>query len=134
MQDGAREVTANIEDRTRKVASDTREAMTVYSETTRKIRDDVQAIRASSTVSTAAVSEIYSAWNEWFGNAARINAEAARKLMQARTMQQVAEQQNEFATSAIRNWIEGNAKVLEISQRSSKQALGPLDARLSEVA
>jgi hypothetical protein len=80
------------------------------------------------------VSEIYSAWKEWFGNAARINAEAAQNLMQARTLQQVAERQNAFATSAMRNWMEGNAKVLEISQRSSKQALVPLNGRLSDVA
>jgi hypothetical protein len=134
VQDGARQVTANIKDKTQKVASDTREAMTVYSETSQKIRDDVQAIRASSNVSTAAVSEIFSAWKEWFGNAARINADAAQKLMQARTLQQVAEHQNEFATSAMRNWMEGNAKVLEISQRSSKQALAPLNGRLSDAA
>jgi len=30
--------------------------------------------------------------------------------------------------------MEGNAKVLQIGQRTSKQALGPLDGRLSEVA
>ena len=35
-------------------------------------------------------------------------------------------------SSALRNWIEGRAKVLEIAQRSSKQALRPLDERLNE--
>ncbi len=43
VQDAARQVTAKIKDETQKVASDTREAMSVYSETTQKIRDDVQA-------------------------------------------------------------------------------------------
>jgi hemerythrin-like domain-containing protein len=132
--DAAPQVAENVKDESQKVASDTRAAMTVYSETTQTIRDDVQAIRASSTVSTAAASEMYSAWREWFGNAMRINADAAQKLMQARTLHQVAEHQNEFAINALRNWMEGNAKVLEISQRSSKQALGPLNGRLSEVA
>lgn len=120
VQDGARQVTEKIKDATEKVALDTRAAMTVYSETTQTIRDDIQAIRASSTVSTAAASEIVSAWREWFGNAMRINADAAQKFMQARSLPQVIEHQNEFAINAFRNWMQGNAKVLEISQRSSK--------------
>jgi hypothetical protein len=134
VQDSAREVTEKVKDATEKVSSDTRAAMTVYSETTQTIRDDVKAIQASSSVSTAAASEIVSAWREWFGNALRINAHTAQKLLQARSLHQVAEHQNEFAINALRNWMEGNAKVLEISQRSSKQALGPLNGRLSEVA
>jgi hypothetical protein len=31
-----------------------------------------------------------------------------------------------------RNWMEGSTKVLEITQRTSKQALRPLNGRLSE--
>lgn len=132
VQDSARQVTAKIQDQSQKVASDAREATKVYSETTQNIRDDMQAIKASSTVSAGAASEIYSAWSEWFGNVARINAGAAQKLMECKTLQQVAEHQNEIATSALRNWMEGNAKLLEISQRSSKQALSPLNGRLNE--
>ncbi len=134
VQDGAQQVTANIKGQAQKIVSDTSEAMTVYSDTTRKLSEDVQAIRASSSVSKEAVSEIYSAWQEWFGNAARINAETAQKLMQARTLQQVAEYQREFATGAMRNWMEGSAKVLEISQRNSKQSLASLNGRLSTAA
>jgi hypothetical protein len=63
-----------------------------------------------------------------------VNADAAQKLMQARSVQQIAELQQEFATRALRNWMEGNAKILEITQRSSKQALGPLNGRLRDVA
>lgn len=134
VQDSARQVTETVKDATLKVASDTRAAMTVYRETTQTISDDVQAIRASSTVTTAAASDIVSAWREWFGNAMRINADTAQKLLQARTLHHVVEHQNEFAINALRNWMEGNAKVLEISQRSSRQALGLLNGRLSEVA
>ena len=134
VQDSARQVTANIKERTQQVASEMHEAMTVYSDSSQKILDDLKAVRASSTVSAGAVSEIYSAWMEWFGNATRTNAEASQQLMQCKTVQQVAEFQKEFSTSALRNWMEGNAKVLEIAQRTSKQALGPLDGRLSEVA
>ena len=134
MQDNAREVTAGIQERTQQVASETQEAMTVYSETSQKIRDDLQAVRASSGVSTGAASEVYSAWMEWFGNAARANAEASRQLMQCKTVKQVAELQNELATRALHNWMESNAKMLQITQRASKQALSPLDGRLSASA
>ena len=48
-------------------------------------------------------------------------------------MKQVAELQKELVTSALRNWMEGNAKILQIAQRTSKQASGSLDGRLSKV-
>jgi hypothetical protein len=134
VQDGAAQVTARIQERTRQVASDTQEAMNVYGHSSRKILDDLKAVKASSSVSAGAASEIYSAWFEWFGDAARANAEASQQLMQCRTVQQVAELQREFVTGSLRSWMERNAKVLEIAQRTSKQALGPLDGRLSEVA
>jgi len=134
VQDSAREVTETIKGRTLQVVEDTREAMTVYSHSSQKVIDDLQAVKASSTVSARAVSEIYSAWMEWFGSAARLQADASQQLMQCKSVKEVAEIQQEFATSALRNWMEGNAKVLKIAQRTSKQALGPLDGRLSEVA
>jgi len=127
-------VTATVRERTQLVAADTQDAMTVYNHSSQNIIDDLQAVRDSSTVSARAVSEIYSAWMEWLGGAARIQAEASQQLMQCKSVKQVAELQKEFTNSALRNWMEGNAKVLKIAQRSSKQALGPLDDRLSEVA
>jgi hypothetical protein len=45
---------------------------------------------------------------------------------------EVAEFQRQFLTTAIRNWMEGSTKMLQITQRASKQALRPLDGRLSE--
>ena len=134
MQDGARQLTAKVSERTQKAASEAREAMAVYSDSSKKIRDDMQAVRASSTISVGAASEVYSAMMELFGNAARANAEASRQLMQCKTMKQVAELQNELATSGVRNWMESSAKMLQITQRASKQALSPLDGHLSEAA
>lgn len=134
VQDSARQVTATVRERTQLVAADAQDAMTVYNHSSQNIIDDLQAVRDSSTVSARAVSEIYSAWMEWLGGAARIQAEASQQLMQCKSVKQVAELQKEFTNSALRNWMEGNAKVLKIAQRSSKQALGPLDDRLSEVA
>lgn len=134
IENSARQVTADIKERTQRVTSEAHAAMNVYSQSSRKILEDLQAVRASSAVSAGAVSEVYSAWAEWFGNAARTNAEASQQLMQCRSAKQIAEFQKEFVTSSLRTWMEGNAKVLEISQRTSKHALDPLDSRLSEVA
>ncbi len=134
LQDSARQVTADVQERTQQVASEARAALDVYSDSSKKILEDLQAVRASSAVSAGAVSEVYSAWAEWFGNAARANAQASQQLMQCRSVTQVAELQKEFVTSSLRTWMEGNAKVLHITQRASKQALGTLDGRLDEVA
>ncbi|MDN2580095.1 hemerythrin domain-containing protein [Aquibium sp. ELW1220] len=124
VQDGARQVTENITQRTEQIASDTHDAMNVYSQSSQKI------LEAAS--SAKAVSEIYSVWLEWLGSAARINAEASQGLIQCRSLQHVAELQKEFAANAMRNWVEGNVKVLDIAQRNSKQALGRLDGRLGK--
>jgi Phasin protein/Hemerythrin HHE cation binding domain len=134
VQDSARQVTATITERAQQAASETREAVTVYSESVRKIAEDLQAVRASSAVSVEAASEVYTAWMEWISKVARTNAEASQQLLQCRSVKQVAEVQREFATSAMRNWMEGSTKVLEIAQHSSKQALRPLDGRLNDAA
>ena len=81
-----------------------------------------------------ALSEVRAAWTEWFGKAARLNAEASQQLMQCRSVKQVAEVQREFATTAMRNWMERSTKVLEIAQHSSKEAMRPLDGRLNDTA
>lgn len=132
--DGAREATATIAERAQKLASDTNEALGAYSRSSQNIRDDLDAVRASSAVSSGAASEFCSVWMNWWGGAARMNSDATQQLLQCRTVQQVAEVQQEFANGAVRNWIEGNARLLEIAQRASKQALGPLNDRLNEAA
>jgi len=53
-------------------------------------------------------------------------------MLQCKTVMQVAELQKQFVTTGMRNWMEGSTKVLQITQRVSKQALRPLDGRLSE--
>ena len=134
VQDSARQVTENLTERAQQAASETREAMTVYSESARKIAEDLQAVRASSAASLEAMSEVRTVWADWLSKAVRTNVEASQQLLQCRSVKQMAEVQREFATTAMRNWMEGSTKVLEIAQHSSKQALRPLDERLNEVA
>ena len=132
VHDNTRKVTANIMERVQHAASETRNAMTVYSNSAQTIADDLQAIRATTAVSVEGMSEIYSAWMEWFSKAASTNADASQQLLRCKTVMQVAELQRQFVTTTMRNWMEGSTKVLQITQRASKQALRPLDGRLSE--
>jgi hypothetical protein len=134
MQDSARQVTTDLTERAQQVASETREAMTVYTESTRKITEDLQAVRASSAASVEALSDVRTVWTDWLSKAARANVEASQKLLQCRSVKQVAELQTEYVTTAMRNWMEGSTKVLQIAQHSSKDAMRPLDERLNEVA
>ena len=132
VHDNTRKVTASIMERVQHAASETRNAMTVYSDSAQTIADDLQAIRATTAVSVEGMSEIYSAWMDWYSKAASTNANASQQLFRCNTFMQVAELQRQFVTTAMRNWMEGSTKVLQITQRASKQALRPLDGRLSE--
>ena len=76
-------------------------------------------------MATKVVSDVSSAWMNWIGKAARTDAETAQRLIRCRTLHNAAEIQREFLTGTVRNWMERNAQVLEVSQRASRQALGP---------
>src|SRR3954452_19305516 len=132
VRDSTREVTANIMERVHQAAFETRKALTVYSDSAQTIADALQALRATSAVSVEGMSEIYSAWMEWFSKAASTNADASQQLLRCKTVMQVAELQRQFVTTSMRNWMEGSTKVLQITQRASKQALRPLEDHLSE--
>lgn len=134
VQDSARQATEIFTERTQDIVSATLDAVAIYKETSENIHEDVKAMQASSTSTAGAVSEIYSAWSEWFSTVARVNSDAAQKLMKAKSLQQVAELQQELATGALRSWMERNARVLEVTQRTSKEALRPLANRLSRAA
>lgn len=134
MQDGARQVAESMTERAQQVASGAREAMTVYGDSAQKIAEDLQAVRASSAVSMGAMSEVSSAWMDWLGKSARTNADLSQRLIQCRTVKQLAEVQREFVTGSVRHWMERRTKVLQITQRTSQEALSPLDGRLSEAA
>lgn len=133
-QNGAQGMIAEVAARSRQASSDALAAFTVEHRMPQKIIDDLQAVQNASSASAGGMSEILSVCAEWFGGASRLNAEMSQRMMQCNSLQQAAEIQREFATSSIRNWMEGSAKVLNIAQRTSKQAVGPLDERLGKVA
>ncbi|MCZ0964248.1 hemerythrin domain-containing protein [Paracoccus benzoatiresistens] len=134
VQNRAREVTEALTERAQQVASDTQEAMTIYSDSAQKMASDMQTLTISSTASVQALSDIASVWSDWFGKAARANAEFSQRLVRSRTLKGVAESQREFATTLLHNWMEHRTAMLEITQRSSERALSARERRASETA
>jgi hypothetical protein len=134
VQEGARTATADVARGVEHVVSDARGAATVLSGSTQDVVADLKAVRESSAISVKAASEVRSAWLEWMSKATRANVQASQQLLKCRSVQQLAELQREFVTAAMRNWMESSTKVLQINQRTSKQALAPLDVRLTESA
>jgi hypothetical protein len=134
VQDQARQVTETLTERTQQVASDTREALTIYSDAARRMVADLQVMATSSSATAQALSDVTSAWSDWFDKATRANTEASQKLFRARSVKDIAEVQREFATSAMHSWMERRTAMLRIAQRSAEQALNPLQPSVCETA
>jgi hypothetical protein len=131
-QQTARDVAASLIDQAQQAASGTREAMTSYSGTVQKAAEDLRAVSASGNIAATGLSQFASAWFDWMGKVANTNSEVTRQLFQARSPSQFADMHREFVTSSTRNMIERNSALLEIAQRTSKQALRPLESQLGK--
>jgi hypothetical protein len=134
VQDGAREVTQRMVDATTKAVSSTRDAVRIYRESSENVLEDLRAISASSTVTSKVGSEFGSAWTEWVRKAAALNVSASRKMMQCKSLTEVAQAQREYVEASMRTLMEGRSAVLQIAQQASKQALNPLQARIEKAA
>ncbi len=122
--------TKKTAEKTQQVAADTQELAAIYKDAACTIREDFQAVGVSSTVSVGAATNIYATWMDYVSSAARINTTATQQLLKCKSMSDVAELQTEFATSAVHNMMERNAKFLKIAQETSEKALAPFGARL----
>lgn len=134
VQDNARQVVVTVTERAHQMAEDTREAITVYSGSTERMVQDLQAFGESSRVSAKAVGEIRTVWTDWAGNTAKANVEAVQQLLRCTSVKQLAELQRELVAEGMRNWLDSNTKALQIAQRTSRQAVEPLEIRLHQSA
>tara|TARA_R110001606_G_scaffold114109_1_gene241448 strand:+ start:16915 stop:18018 length:1104 start_codon:yes stop_codon:yes gene_type:complete len=134
IQDKARQLTETLTERTQKVASDSREALTIYSDAARTLGAELQSVTTSSSATAQALSDVTSAWSDWFSKATRAQTDASQKLLQAKSVKDVAVVQREFVSTAMHNWIERRTAMLQIAQRSSERALSSLQALISEKA
>jgi hemerythrin-like domain-containing protein len=131
-QQTARDVAAGLMEQAQQAASGAKDAMTAYNGTVQKAADDLRAVSASTNIAATGLSQFASAWFDWAGKVANTNAEATRRMFQVRSIGQFAEAHQEFVTSSTRNIIERNSALLDIAQRTSKQALRPLEGQLSK--
>lgn len=134
MQDEARHMTETLTERTQQVASDSREALTIYSDAARTLATDLQVVTSSSSATAQVVTDVTAAWSEWLNKATRAHADASQKLLHAKSVKDIAVVQREFVATAMHNWMERRTAMLQIAQRSSEQALSPLQARIRKSA
>ena len=81
------------------------EVIALNNETSQTVREDLQAVAASSTVSLGAAKNIYAVWMDYVSNAARINTAASQQFMQCKSIPEAAGLQREFATSSLLNIV-----------------------------
>jgi hypothetical protein len=131
-QQTATDVATGLIEQARQAASGARDAMTSYSGAVTNAADDLRAVSASTNIAATGLSQFASAWFDWVGKVANTNADVTRRLYQVRSVDQLADAHREFVTSSTRNMLERNSALLEIAQRTSKQALRPLEGQLGK--
>lgn len=131
-QEGVRRVTSNVMEQAQRGAVATQEAVAVFGSSMREAADGLRAVAQSSNLSAQATSEMSSILFDWTSKAVRLNAETAQRMLQSKNLLQLAEAQRDFVGAGFRIWTEGRAQLLQLTQRSSKMALRPLDERLTD--
>jgi hypothetical protein len=134
IQERVGQATDRLVEGSAKVASSARDAMTIYRGSSQDSAEDLRAISASSMTASKALLEVASAWSGWVRKTAALNVSTSRKIMQCKSLTEVAQVQREFVEASMRTWMEGRSAVLQIGQQASKQALNPLKARLEVAA
>jgi flagellar biosynthesis GTPase FlhF len=87
---------------------------------------DIQAFGAFSTNAAGGMREIGSAWLAWFGGSTSDGLELSHRLLQCRTLQELAETQRSYLAGSTRGWLDHNARVLKISRQMADEGLRTL--------
>ena len=119
-------------EQTSEAASEVQGAFASYSGTFQQAAADLRAVAASRTIAATGASQFVTAWLEWISKSTRSHAEASRRMLECRSLVQLAEVQGEILSSSTRHLIEGNAALLEITQQASKKALRTLEAQRAQ--
>ncbi len=118
-REATQELAETIEHQVDVVQEDARQA--VLTITDHAEQGALMARTALATPLTAA-SEMHRVWTEWFGKAARANADTTKRLFQCRSVTQLAELQKEMMAGAMRNWMDSGSKLLELASRASPRS------------
>jgi hypothetical protein len=129
---GVRDAVTELADQSRRAAGSVGEALALQRETVEETAQDLSAAATMATVSAGAVAEVGSAWLDWVGRSFQATTHVSQRLFQSWTPKQAAEAQREFAHQIMQDWMERNARILQVTEEAAGQALRPLRERVQQ--
>jgi len=93
-----------------------------YFDAVKTLVPDLETVAALPKAAVSAMTDIRSAWIDWMGQTTQMSQDLLR---------QRAEQQQRFAADAVRNWVEHNARVMQITMRVTQEGFWPIADRSS---
>ena len=93
-----------------------------YIDAVKTLVPDLETVAALPKAAVSAMTDIRSAWIDWMGQTTQMSQDLLR---------QSAEQQQRFAADAVRNWVEHNARVMQITMRVTQEGFRPIADRSS---
>lgn len=95
---------------------------TSYIDAVKTLVPDLQTVAALPKAAVNAMTDIRSVWIDWMGQTTQMSQDLLR---------QGAEQQQRFAADVVRNWMEHNARVMQITMRVAQEGFRPFVDRSS---
>jgi len=132
VESGVRDAVTELADQSRRAAGSVGEALALQRETVEETAQDLSAAATMATVSAGAVAEVGSAWLDWVGRSFQATTHVSQRLFQSWTPKQAAEAQREFAHQIMQDWMERNARILQVTEEAAGQALRPLRERVQQ--
>jgi hypothetical protein len=87
---------------------------------------DLQAVAESTTASAAAAAEVSSALMDWARQSVEISNQLPKRLFESRSLTQAFESQLNLVQTLLRQWVEMNARMLQLAPRSgTMRVAGP---------
>ena len=93
-----------------------------YIDAVKTLVPDLETVAALPKAAVSAMTDIRSAWIDWMGQTTQMSQDLVR---------QSAEQQRRVAADVMRNWMEHNARVMQITMRVTQEGFRPIAERSS---
>ena len=93
-----------------------------YIDTVKTLVPDLETVAALPKAAVSAMTDIRSVWIDWIGQTTQMSQDLLR---------QRAEQQQRFAADVVRNWVEHNARLMQVTVRVAQEGFQSLVDRSS---
>ena len=104
-----------------RVGAEIRGAANTYVDAMKTMVPNSRTVVSLPKVAVDAMTEIRSAWIEWMSQTTRAGTPPSQDLVR-----QAAEQQQRFAVCAVQNWMEHNARMMQITMRIAQEGFRPV--------